>query len=317
MAEQMKAAFFEEFGGPDRLKIGTVERPDVKEGEVLVRIQAAGVNPVDAAVTQGYLQGSLPHVFPVIPGWDMAGIVEERGFGARRFVPGDKVYAYVRRPVVQWGTFAEYIVVPEYYLSLQPGNISHKEAGGMPLAGLTAWQSLYEAGDLQEGQTVLILGASGGVGSMGIQLAKAKGAKVIGVASTKNHGYMKELGADETIDYNDTNIGEAVLELQPEGVDLIFDCAAGETLQQSLPALKSNGKLVSLLNRGENLDPNINFEYVFTEPNSSHLEHLRDLVESRKIEVLVSKTYPLDKAAEALQQVQSLHTRGKIILSLE
>ncbi|MEX2396238.1 MAG: NADP-dependent oxidoreductase, partial [Balneolales bacterium] len=215
------------------------------------------------------------------------------------------------RPSVQWGTFAEYIVIPECYLSLKPGNISYEEAGGIPLVTLTAYQSLYVAGDLQDEQTVLLLGASGGVGSMAIQLAKARGAKVIGVASEKNHSYLKELGADETIDYHDTNIGEAVMDLQPKGVDLIFDCAAGETLQQSLPALKSSGKLVSILSRGENLGPNIKFEYVFVEPNSSHLDHLRALVESDKIRVPVSKTYSLDEAADALSQIQTLHTRGK------
>ncbi len=314
MSQPMKAAFVEETGSIDSLKTDTLECPDVGEGEVLVRIEAAGVNPVDAGIVQGYLEGGLPHKFPLVPGWDLSGVVEKRGFGARRFNVGDEVYAYARRPVVQWGTFAEYTVIPESYLSSKPENLTHGEAGSVPLVGLTAYQSLFDAGDLESGQTVLILGASGGVGTLGIQLAKIKGAKVIGVASENNHDYMEQLGADETIDYYDTDIGEEVRETEPDGVDLVFDCAGGETLQQSLPVLKQDGKLVSIRNRGENLDSDIDFEYVFVEPNSSELDHLREWIESDKIEVPISKTYPLEETAEALEQIQSLHTTGKIVI---
>ncbi|HKK44078.1 MAG TPA: NADP-dependent oxidoreductase [Balneolaceae bacterium] len=314
MAKQANAAFYREFGGFDNLEIGSLDFKDPGEGEVLVRVKGAGVNPVDAAVMQGYLKDRLPHTFPIIPGWDLSGVVEERGFSARRFNVDDEVYAYARRPFVQWGTFAEYVVIPESYLSRKPSNISHAEAGGIPLVGLTAYQSLYDAGDLQQGQTVLILGASGGVGSLGIQLAKAEGARVIGVASEKNHKYMKELGADEVVDYHDTDVGTAALDIKSDGVDLIFDCAGGETLQQSMKALKDDGKLVSIRNHGEGLDPDINFEYVFVEPNSSELDHLRKLVESGKIEVPVSKTFDLEETAEALRQIQTLHTRGKMVI---
>lgn len=219
MEEKMKAAVYDEFGGPEKIQIREVAVPEVKEGEVLVRIKAAGVNPVDYVVREGYLKDALPYQFPVIPGWDVAGVVEERGFSARRFNVGDEVYAYARRPVVQHGTFAEYIVIPESYLAARPQRISWEEAAGIPLVGLTAYQSLYDAGQLLEGQTVLILGASGGVGSLGIQLAKVKGARVIGVASEKNHAFMKELGADETIDYRNNNVGEAVKAVAPDGVD--------------------------------------------------------------------------------------------------
>lgn len=157
MAEQMKAAFYEEFGDLSKLEIGTLERPEPGEGEVLVRVEAAGVNPVDAAVLQGHLKDHLPAEFPVVPGWDLSGVVEGRGFSARRFDVGEEVYAYARRPVVQWGTFAEYIVIPESYLARKPSNISHAEAGGIPLVGLTAYQSIYDAGNLKQGQTVVIL----------------------------------------------------------------------------------------------------------------------------------------------------------------
>ncbi|MFT2010871.1 NADP-dependent oxidoreductase [Pontibacter sp. 13R65] len=314
MAKQMKAVLYEEFGGPDKLKVQTVPVPELKEGEVLVRIKAAGVNPVDYAVREGYLKDYLPSSFPIIPGWDVAGVVEDRGFSARRFEPGDEVYAYARRPHVQNGTYAEYIVLPETYLAKKPQNISWEEAAGIPLVGLTAWQSMFDAGKLQEGQTVLILGASGGVGSLAIQLAKAKGAKVIGVASERNHAYMKELGADFTLDYKNNHVGEVAKKLMPNGVDLIFDCASGETLEQSLQVLKPGGKLVSILHQGEGLDPNIDFKYVFVEPNARQLYQLRELVESNQLQVHVSKTYRLEEAIEAQKQIQTLHTKGKIVI---
>ena len=310
----MRAATYSEFGGLEKVTVNTVEIPPVGEGEVLVRIKAAGVNPVDYAVREGYLKENLPTKFPVIPGWDMAGEVVERGFSARRFDVGDQVYAYARRPVVQHGTFAEYIVIPESYLALRPQNIPWEAAAGIPLVGLTAYQSIYGAGKLQEGQTVLILGASGGVGSLAIQLAKAKGATVIGVASEKNQGYMRDLGADHTVDYKNYHVGEAVQQLVPEGVDLIFDCASGETLQQSLQALKPSGKLVCILNHGADLDPAIDFTYVFVEPNSRQLDHLRELAEAGKLRVPVSQTYALEETVEAMKQIQTAHTTGKIVI---
>lgn len=314
MSKQTEAVLYEEFGDTDNLKKQTIELPQLGLGDVLVRVKAAGVNPVDASVLAGHLEGAMPHEFPIIPGWDLSGVVEERGFAARRFEVGDEVYAYARRPQVQWGTYAEHIVIPESYLSKKPEAIPHKEAGCIPLVGLTAYQSLYEAGNLQEGQTVLILGGSGGVGSIGIQLAKARQARVIAVASEKNHSYMEDLGADETIDYHDTDIGDAVREFESEGVDLIFDCASGESLQQSLSALKKDGKLVSILNQGEDLDSDIDFEYVFVEPNARQLDHLRELVEAGEIRVLVSNTFSLDEASEALEQIQTHHTTGKLVI---
>jgi NADPH:quinone reductase-like Zn-dependent oxidoreductase len=314
MAKKNKAAYYEAYGDVSQIKIGELDLPVVQEGEVLVRIKAAAVNPVDSAVREGWLSAFLPLNFPVIPGWDVAGVVEECGFSARRFKPGDEVYAYARRPTVQHGTFAQYMVIPESYLALKPKNLSFEEAAGIPLVGLTAYQSLFDAGHLQAGQTVLILGASGGVGSLGIQLAKDKGATVIGVASHKNHKFMQDLGADHTIDYKDTHVGQAVKAIFPDGVDLIFDAASGETLAQSLEALKPSGKLVSILNQGQDLDKSINFQYVFVEPNSTQLEHLRQLAEAGKIKVHVSGTYTLDQTAEAMRQIETHHTTGKIVI---
>ena len=310
----MRAAYYDEFGGPKGVKTGKLELPELKEGEVLIKIKAAGVNPVDAVITKGYYKDMMPHSFPVIPGWDVAGVIEDRGHAARRFDVGDEVYAYARRPEVKWGTFAEYLIIPDSYLAKRPQSISMEEAAAIPLAGLTAYQALYMAGNLAERQRLLILGSSGGVGSFAIQLAKAKGAEVIGVASKKNHDYMRSLGADHTIDYKDQDIGEAVKQIYPDGVDLIFDCTSGDSLQQSLKCLEDSGKLVSILNQGKDLDPKIDFEFVFVEPHAKQLEYFRQLVEAGKIRVEVKKIYPLEKAAEALEQIQSLHTTGKIVI---
>lgn len=317
MKERMNAAYLEEFGEPDSIKTGELDKPEAGEGEVLVRVKAAGVNPVDAAIVTGKLKDAIPTEFPAIPGWDVAGVVEERGHSARRFNEGDEVYAYARRPVIQHGTFAEYISLPESYLAKSPGELSIEASGGIPLVGLTAYQSLFDAGDLQSGQTLLILGASGGVGTMAIQLAKAKGANVIGVAGTDNQEYMHELGADETIDYSKQDVGAAVKELVPEGVDLIFHCSRGNSLEQVMKAdiLKPEGVLVSITNSQPDISDDVEFHYVFVEPNARQLEHISELADEGKIQVPVTNTYSLEEAGEALKQISTLHTRGKIVIT--
>lgn len=315
MSTKMKAAYFEEFSELDNIKIGELGRPEPGEGEVLVRVKAAGVNPVDAAVARGMLNEVIPAEFPAVPGWDMAGVVEECGYSARRFEKGDEVYAYDRRPKVHHGTFAEYVVLPESYLARRPENISFEEAGGIPLVGLTAYQSLFQFGNLQEDQTLLILGASGGVGTLAIQLAKSAGAHVIGVASGENREYMKELGADETIDYSAGDVGEAVKQIAPEGVDFIFHCSRGNSLEQSIGTLRSGGQLISITNRNPEIPDDIQFQYVFVEPNAKQLEHIRELADDGNLRVPVSKTYSLDEAGNALKEIESLHTRGKKVIT--
>ena len=314
MKKKTKAAIFSEFGGPDQVQIAEIELPELQEGEVLVKIKAAGVNPVDAVITKGYYKDMMPHDFPVISGWDMAGVVELRGHGARKFQEGDEVFAYSRRPRIKWGTFAEYIVIPESYLAKKPQSMSWEESAAIPLAGLTAYQAVYVAGALRKGQNILILGASGGVGSFAIQLAKERGAEVTGVGSEANQAYMRGLGADHTIDYTKVDIGEAARKIDHHGFDLIFDCTSGESLQQSLKALKPTGKLVSILNQGKELDPDIDFRFVFVEPDSQQLEELAKLADKGALKVNISKKYDLYEAPEALKQIQTLHTTGKTVI---
>ncbi len=313
----MNAAYLEQYGDFDKIKTGEQNKPEAGEGEVLVRVKAAGVNPVDAAIVGGHLKDAIPGEFPLIPGWDVAGVVEETGHSASRFSAGDEVYAYARRPKIQHGTFAEYISLPESYLAERPSNISMEEAGGIPLVGLTAYQSIFDFGELKENQTLLVLGASGGVGTLAIQLAKSVGANVIGVASEANHEYMKELGADHTIDYQDTHVGEAVKEIHSDGVDVIFHCSRGDSFAQVMETgvLKEGGKVVSITNSKPDISDDIDFKYVFVEPNAEQLEHIAVLADSGKISLPVTETFTLYETGDALQKVQSLHTRGKLIIT--
>ncbi len=311
----MKAAFFDEFDDPVQIKTGKLDKPEPGEGELLIRVEAAGVNPVDAAVAKGMLNEAIPANFPAIPGWDVAGTVEQRGHSARRFKEEDKVYAYARRPEVEHGTFAEYISLPESYVAERPEKLTAEEAGGIPLVGLTAYQALFDAAKLEGDETVLILGASGGVGSMAIQLANWKGARVIGVAGSSNQKYMQKLGADKTIDYSKGDVGEAVNELAPDGVDVIFHCSRGDSLKQSADTLKENGRLISITNSNPDRRDDVYFEYVFVEPNAVQLQHLAELADEGHLGVHVSKTYNLEETAEALGEIETLHTRGKIVIT--
>ena len=314
--ETMKAAYIDEYGEPESLKTGKLERPEPGEGELLIRIGAAGVNPVDAAVVQGMLKDAIPGEFPLIPGWDVAGTVAARGHAARRFEEGDEVYAYARRPKIHHGTFAEYIVLPEAYLALKPKMLSIEQAGAVPLTGLTAYQSLFDAGDLKKGETIVILGASGGVGTFAIQLASWRGARVIGVAGSSNQEYMKELGADETIDYSAGDVGDAVRELAPEGVDMIYHCSRGDSLSQCNDTLKEGGRLISITNSNPDRREDIRFEYVFVEPNAAQLNLLAKLCDDGDLDVVITQKWPLEKAGEALESISKLHTRGKTVVTV-
>ncbi|MGD8701279.1 MAG: NADP-dependent oxidoreductase [Desulfosarcina sp.] len=315
----MKACIIESFGGRDRLKIADLPTPEIGEGEVLVRIRAAGVNPVDWKIREGRLSDLFPHQFPLIPGWDMAGVVEAVGHSARRFAPGDEVYAYARRPVVQQGTYAEYIALPESYLSRKPEGLSMTEAASIPLATLTAYQALFDAGRLTAGQSVFILGASGGVGSSAVQLAAGHGCRVIGLASSRNHDYLTALGAEVVIDYERGDFIQRLGEVMPHGVDLVFDCHGGDTLERGLLCARLGGSLVSITETVEEdllKQRDLRFAFTFVEPHAPQLDHIRDLIHAGRFNTHVSRTFKLDQAAQAHETIEAGHTRGKIVLTL-
>jgi NADPH:quinone reductase-like Zn-dependent oxidoreductase len=314
----MKAAYYEGFGNIDdeQIKIGELKTPEPGEGEVLVRMKAAGVNPVDAFAARGMLKDAIPCKFPLIPGWDVAGVVESCGHAASRFKPGDEVFAYARRPELQHGSFAEYICLPEAYLAHAPEDLSIEEAGAMPLVGLTAWQALFDTAKLEKGQTLLLVGASGGVGSVAIQLAKNAGAKVIGVASEKNHVYLKQLGADSVIDYRQDDVREAVTEASGGSIDVLFDCSRGDVPEKTHDLLKEGGHFVSVTNSNPARREDVHFTYVFVEPNAVELEELARLSDEGKLRMEVTKTYPLEQSAAALRDVEQLHTKGKVVITM-
>jgi NADPH:quinone reductase-like Zn-dependent oxidoreductase len=316
----MKACIIEAFGGREQLKITDLPKPEAGEGEVLIRIHAAGVNPVDWKIRQGWAQKMLPHKFPIILGWDLAGTVEAVGHSARRFGPGDEVYAYARRPIIHQGTYAQYISLPESYVAGKPSNITMTEAGSIPLTALTAYQALFQGGRLQKGETVFILGASGGVGSSAVQLAAIQGARVIALASGRNRDYLKALGAREVIDYERGDFITSLGEFMPNGVDLVFDCHGGDILARGQMCIRPGGRLVSIT---EHVDEqalkqrDIRFAYTFVEPHVPQLDHIRELIEGGRFKANVTQTYPLDQVTKAHQQSETGHTRGKIVLEID
>lgn len=313
----MKAVIINEYGDTDKLAYVEVPKPEPDEGEVLVRIKAAGVNPVDYKIRSGLYQGRMPVEMPVILGWDVAGIVEKNGFGASRFDPGEEVFAYARRKIIKHGTYAEYITLPESFLAYKPKSLSFEEAAGVPLAGLTAFQSLLQKGKLMKNERVLILGATGGVGSFAIQIAKAVGASVVAVASKQNISYAISLGADDFIDYSSGNLTEEIAQRFPDKFDLVFDCVGKETLAQAYHYVKSGGRLVSILgqvNQEEAEKHNLIFQYHFVEPNVKNLNQITHWIGEGKIKVHISEQYLLTEAAKAHIQIQSGHTKGKIVL---
>jgi len=316
MAQQTKAAYYTEFGGIDKIQVGSLDLPALGPHDVQLQVKAAGVNPVDAVVREGKFAQVVPSAFPTVPGWDVCGIVEKCGPGVERFAVGDEVYGYVRQPVAQHGTFAERMVVPENLLARSPEKLSWVEAGGLPLAGLTAYQSVIKAGQLKSGETVLILGASGGVGGSAIQLAKNVGATVVAVASADSAEHMKQLGADFTIDYKAGPVADAVKEVAPDGIDLLFDAVSGDTLTQSLATLKPNGRLISVLNDGKNLSlpAGVHFEHVMAQPSVADLDHLRELADAGKLTVPIAATFALDEVREAFEQIETHHTTGKVVV---
>jgi 2-desacetyl-2-hydroxyethyl bacteriochlorophyllide A dehydrogenase len=310
----MKAIVIEQFGGPEMLHLKEVPKPTVQDGEVLIKTAYAGVNPVDRKIREGYLKDRIPHEFPTILGWDVAGTVVEAGKQVTALKVGDEVFSYVRKPLVKWGTYAEYVAFDAKDVAKKPKGLSFAEAAALPLVSLTAWQSVFDAAHLKKGETILIHGSSGGVGSMAVQFAKNAGAKVIATASLKKHEYVKKLGADLVLDYR-----EDFVDPLKEKVDVVFDCVGGEIFKKSLSCLKKGGRIVSIL---EKLDPTeaknlqITAAYVFVAPNGNQLKSIAQLIEEKKIVPLHVEEMPLKDAAEAQEKLHSGAVFGKIVLKV-
>lgn len=303
--QTMKAVRIHRFGGPERLKYEEVPRPEPGPGEVLIRVHASGVNPVDWKIREGAFKSRLPLTL----GWDFSGIVEEAGPGAR-FKPGDEVYG--RPDTSRDGSYAEYLVARATEIASKPRTIDHLHAAGIALAGLTAWQALFDAAGLQPGQTVLIHGASGGVGGFAVQLAKWRGARVIGTASKRNFDFVRGLGADEILDHEAKDFLRGV-----SGVDVVLDTIGGETQTRSWKTLKYGGTLVSIVqppSRDQAEARGAKGILVSAKPSADQLAELARLVDAGKIKVAVETVLPLSEARRAQELSQSHHARGKIVL---
>jgi NADPH2:quinone reductase len=316
----MKAMILERFGPPESMTWDEIATPSPAPGEVLIRIRAAGVNPVDWKIAEGGLERLFPCSFPLIPGWDAAGTIAALGEGVEGFSLGERVWSFCRKPDIQWGTYAEYVAMPAGAVAPMPAKSSFSEASTVPLAGLTAWQSLFDVGAIRPGQWVLIHAGAGGVGSFAVPLAKWAGALVIATASPANHDYVRALGADHVIDYASEDFVAAVRALVPEGVDFAFATVGGEVLTRSYEAVRPGGILVSITDRtdkelAERLG--IRVKYLFVKPDGPQLRRLAGLLDSGVLRVPEIEEMPLTRAAEALARSKSGHVRGKIVLTVD
>ncbi len=308
----MKAIVIHEYGGPEVLKYEDVPRPEPKEDQILVRVIAAGVNPVDEAGRSERSAKFFGITLPFIPGYDIAGIVEKTGGKITKFKTGDSVYAYLS--LTKGGGYAEYAAASEAEAAAKPKSISFVEAAGVPVVALTAWQALIDTAKLSAGQTVLIHGGSGGVGTFAIQIAKARGAKVIATASTANQDFLKQLGADLAIDYTKTKFEDVA-----KNVDVVLDSVGKDTLARSYGVVKKGGFIVTLvarIDRAELDKHGIRGASLGVEPDSNELTEIGKLIDEKKIKMIVSQAFPLSEAIKAQEQIATGHTRGKIVLKV-
>lgn len=310
----MRAISQDVLGGPEVLKEVQIERPAPRPNEVLVRVRAAGVNPTDwkHRETGGFL-GEPPFVL----GWDVSGVVEAVGIGAAAFRPGDEVFGMLPYPFGH-GSHAEYVIAPVRALTHKPSSIGHTEAGALPLVSLTAWQALVEHSDVRPGQRVLIHAAAGGVGHVAVQIAKARGAHVIGTASAGKHEFLRSLGADEVIDYRETDFTEAV-----KDVDVVLDTLGGETSVRSLRVLRPGGIVVSILPVGsdefgaEAERLGVRAVRMLVDADRADMRAIADLVEQGKLRPEIAGTFPLADAAEAHALGDTGRTTGKLVLTVD
>jgi NADPH:quinone reductase-like Zn-dependent oxidoreductase len=307
----MKAITIASYGGPDRLELTDQPDPVVGPDYVLVRVRATSVNPVDYKIREGYLQGAFPSHLPMILGWDVAGVVEQVGPAVTEYVPGDEVIGYVRKDTLEHGTYAELVAAHVRHLALRPTSVSFEQAGALPLAGLTAWQSVDLAA-VGEGDAVLVHAAAGGVGSFAVQIAAARGARVLGTASERNHDYLRSLGA-EPVTYGEGMV-DRVRGLVPDGVDAVLDYVGGESLESSTKVVKNPERIVSVVDAAT--VQRIGGQYAFVRPDPRHLAELATMVDDGALRIELARTFPLAQAADAQRLVEEGHVRGKVAISV-
>jgi NADPH:quinone reductase-like Zn-dependent oxidoreductase len=306
----MKAIRIHAYGGVENLHYDEVSQPVPQTGEVLVRVHAAGVNPIDWKIREGYLQQVFDYPLPVIVGTDMAGVVEAVGEGVTTLQPGQAVYGVA--DMTRSGAYAEYALGHEWAIASKPQTLNYVQAASVPIVAITAWQALFDVGQLQTGQSVLIHGAAGGVGSFAVQFAKTRGLHVIATASAQNVEYVRGLGADQVIDYQSTTFEQVV-----QNLDMVLDTVGGDTQTRSWNVLRSGGILVST---ATGPSPEIAAELglrgamMMVQPQAALLTEIANLIDSGQVKVNVGKVFPLVEARQAQDLSQQGHTHGKIVL---
>ncbi len=318
MEMAMKAMVFDQFGPSNVLHMSDVPEPEPHDNEVQVRLAYTGVNPVDYKIRQGYLKDAFPHEFPVICGWEGAGIVTKVGKNVRRAKAGDQVYGCFRMPVIQHGTYAEYICLPEDLVVHIPKTLSLKEAAAIPLVSLTAWQALFDFAKLKAHETVMILGGAGGVGGMAVQMAHWAKATVYATASSENHTYVLGLGADKVFDYTTDNVEELLFAKAPHGVDVVLDCVGGDWAKNAFSLVKKGGRVVSIVERevATYAPAGVEAGFIFVTPNRDELHEIGLLLDHRKLKVPEIMEFPLADAASVQDKVEGRHVKGKIVLKI-
>ena len=308
----MKAVQIHKYGGPAELTYEDVPYPELREDDVLVRVHAAAVNRFEVAVREGYMTNYLNLTLPAILGYDVSGTIEAIGSRATGFEVGDSVYA--RADIFRNGTYAEYVAISASNVALKPRSLDHIQASAVPQAALASWQCLFDTANLTSGQTVLIHGAAGGVGHFAVQLAKWRGARVIGTASAHNLDFLRQLGADQVIDYPNTPFEKSV-----QQVDVVLDTIGGDTQERSWAVLKPGGFLVALVQAPSQETANeygVRQQLVGTQPNAGQLAEIAALIDAGVIKPTVSAVFPLQEVQRATELIETGHTRGKIVLQV-
>jgi NADPH:quinone reductase-like Zn-dependent oxidoreductase len=306
----VKAVRFHAYGDAGVLRCEQAPLPTTLEGDLLIQVHAAGVNPADTQFRRGDYQAFAPLPLPFIAGWDVAGSVVTAPAGSR-FQPGDVVFAFadMRRP----GAYAEFIAVREEHVAFAPKKIPLQQAGGVPLAALTAWTALFDSGGLRAGQTVLVHAGAGGVGLFAIQLARRAGARVIATASTQHHALLRRLGVELPIDYRSTDFAAGLRD-----VDLVLDTVGGETRERSWPVLRQGGMLVAIAMPPPDAlaaeKHGVRTAMVAVTPNGERLAQIARLIDNGEVEVVIDSVFPLELAAEAHRHIERGHACGKVIL---
>ena len=305
----MRAVAIEDFGGTDRLKLMDLPTPEPGPEDVLVRVRAVGVGRWDIKTREGLFgKRSFPHVLGV----EASGIVESAGENVADLLrEGDEVYVY------SGGCYAEYVAASAQKVAPKPASLSFEEAAGAPVAGSTAYQGIVEEIGLKEGETLLITGAAGGVGTMAVQIAASLGAHVFGTASSRNHDYLRSLSAAEAIDYHGDWVA-AVRTIAPGGVDAVFDCVGGETFRRSFEAVRDGGRVVTIVAFGEEVEPGrgITHHAFSARAQRRKLEKLSEMFDAGELRVEIEEVLLLEEAAKAHERVEAGHTRGKIVMEV-